>query len=142
MNQVPAYITHITSNNLCQLIQARCAFGTIYSLIVESEDFSLNDEVIATFKENEVFIMKDSYPLGIFNTFNGQIESLQHDDLFVRASIIPSNENTSHQKNLASLDTKINIHALIPSLTKLHLQNGDNVLWCVPSTHIVLERKI
>ncbi len=137
MNKIPARISHIVTHNECTMIQAECALGLLQILVVEAGDFVINDEVIATFKENEVFISPLSNTkrhLSIINAFEGIIDTYQHSGLFTRLRILPKSAINSTQQSLA-------IYALLPSLTPYPLKPKEQCMWYVPCTHILLERK-
>ncbi|WP_300450858.1 hypothetical protein [uncultured Helicobacter sp.] len=137
MNKIPSRITHISAHSGCELIQMQCAFGTLYGLVIESNEFTLESEVMATFKENEVIILQgqDNMPLGIPNAFKGKIQPLGQDCMFARVAITPITHTES------TLSQALSINALIPSLLPLSFSQ-ETYTWYVSPAHIVLERTL
>lgn len=154
MNKIPAHITDILKYNGCVLLEMQCSFGTLHSLVLEPCEFSSNDKVIATFKENEI-IPFYSTPhtqhalLSHLNTFEATIIDTQTSGFFMRLSLMPIAQNTLdstrsqdftltapciESQNIAP------IYALFPSLAPIEISHNQTCLWHIPSSHILLEK--
>lgn len=151
MNKIPACVTQIFKQNGCVLLELQCSFGTLHSLILEPCEFSSNDKVIATFKENEI-IPFYSTPhtqhalLSRLNTFEAQITDIQTSGFFMRLSLMPIAQNTldsTRSQDLIDNTESHNItpiYALFPSLAPIEISHNQPCKWHIPSSHILLEK--
>lgn len=151
MNKIPACVTQIFKQNGCVLLEMQCSFGTLHSLVLEPCEFSSNDKVIATFKENEI-IPFYSTPhtqhalLSHLNTFEAQITDIQTRGFFMRLSLMPIAQNTldsTRSQDLIDNTESHNIapiYALFPSLAPIEISHNQTCLWHIPSSHILLEK--
>lgn len=151
MNKIPACVTQIFKQNGCVLLELQCSFGTLHSLILEPCEFSSNDKVIATFKENEI-IPFYSTPhtqhalLSRLNTFEAQITDIQTSGFFMRLSLMPIAQNTldsTRSQDFIDNTESQNItpiYALFPSFAPIDISHNQTCLWHIPSSHILLEK--
>lgn len=151
MNKIPAHITDILKYNGCVLLEMQCSFGTLHSLVLEPCEFSSNDKVIATFKENEI-IPFYSTPhtqhalLSHLNTFEATITDIQTSGFFMRLSLMPIAQNTPDSTRSQDLIDNTESHniapiyALFPSLAPIEISHNQTCLWHIPSSHILLEK--
>ncbi len=151
MNKIPACVTQIFKQNGCVLLELQCSFGTLHSLILEPCEFSSNDKVIATFKENEI-IPFYSTPhtqyalLSRLNIFEAQITDIQTSGFFTRLKLILTTQNTldsTHSQDFIDNTKSQNItpiYALFPSLTPIEISQNQPCKWHIPSSHILLEK--
>lgn len=151
MNKIPACVTQIFKQNGCVLLELQCSFGTLHSLILEPCEFSSNDKVIATFKENEI-IPFYSTPhtqhalLSRLNTFEATITDIQTSGFFMRLSLMPIAQNTPDSTRSQDLIDNTESHnitpiyALFPSLTPIEISHNQPCKWHIPSSHILLEK--
>ena len=151
MNKIPAHITDILKYNGCVLLEMQCSFGTLHSLVLEPCEFSSNDKVIATFKENEI-IPFYSTPhtqhalLSRLNIFEAQIIDIQTSGFFMRLSLMPIAQNTPDSTRSQDLIDNTESHnitpiyALFPSLTPIEISHNQPCKWHIPSSHILLEK--
>lgn len=151
MNKIPACVTQIFKQNGCVLLEMQCSFGTLHSLVLEPCEFSSNDKVIATFKENEI-IPFYSTPhtqhalLSRLNIFEAQIIDIQTSGFFMRLSLMPIAQNTPDSTRSQDLIDNTESHnitpiyALFPSLTPIEISHNQPCKWHIPSSHILLEK--
>ena len=151
MNKIPAHITDILKYNGCVLLELQCSFGTLHSLVLEPCEFSSNDKVIATFKENEI-IPFYSTPhtqhtlLSHLNTFEATIIDTQTSGFFMRLSLMPIAQNTPDSTRSQDLIDNTESHniapiyALFPSLAPIEISHNQPCKWHIPSSHILLEK--
>lgn len=148
MNKIPARITKIIAHNACAMIQMECELGLLCSVVINEGEFSIHDNVLATFKENEVLILNahSPFPFGEINTFRAALHSQTCDSIFTRLKLEPHiieskiQNITSHNpksQNIESSARHLNIYALVPSSKPLV---DSQCLWHIPPVHIVLER--
>lgn len=132
MNKIPAHITDILKYNGCVLLELQCSFGTLHSLVLEPCEFSSNDKVIATFKENEIILSQHNL-ISSLNTFEAKVAKIQTSGFFTRLKLMPTIQNTQDSTP---------IYALFPSLLPIGLSQNQTCLWHIPSSHILLERQM
>lgn len=125
MNCILGHITHKLLSQGCALLCVQTELGAFHTLVVENEEFMLNDSVSLSFKENDVFVSDISHFASIPNRFEGVISSVDTQGFFTRVCIQPP---TNHKP----------IYALIasPNTPSFH----QNIAWYVSCAHIVLEK--
>lgn len=130
MNKIPALITQIFKHNGCILLQMQCSFGILHSLVLEPCEFKSNDNVIATFKENEIILSQHAFLLHL-NTFEAEVIDIQTSGFFTRLRLMPTIQNTPDSTS---------IYALFPSLVPTEISQNQIYKWHIPSSHILLEK--
>lgn len=131
MNKISASITQIIAQDSCAMIQMQCSFGRLYAAMVHTDEFAIDDKVIATFRENEVFVMPKMPKMpAIPNMFDGRIHSFTQNGIFTHLSLMPLLNDTSYDE----------IYALLPA--PYPLMPKQECLWYVPCSAILLEKDI